>query len=158
MFKRLTRSSAGLQLSSNSTGSRILHEDRRVTAEEQVGQFLYDFLSYIAIGAAVFGIIAVSWIWRLYYSKDNPPPRSRLLMTLAVKNTLVMLCSVIIAALAVYRLAGGPPLWFSGALLVVVLILLEAVNGITVTYLWSLRRSRRRLRGRASPPPFEGGE
>jgi heme/copper-type cytochrome/quinol oxidase subunit 3 len=122
------------------------------------GTLIFDIASYVAIGAAVFGIIAVAWIWSLYFGKDNPHPRSKLLLVLATKNTLVMICSLIIAALAVYRLSGGPSLWFSGLLLVVVLIALEFTSGITVTYLFWLRRKRRRQLGKASPPPFATGD
>ena len=115
---------------------------------------LYDVLSWVVIVIAASGVVGTGWAWRLYFSDDNPAPRSRLLLVMCTVNTLVSVASIGFAVLAVIRLGGQSLGAIGGVILVVGVLILESVHLITVGYLWWLRRRRLQRNGKASPPPF----
>lgn len=118
---------------------------------------VYDAFSFLAVGIALFGSMATLWVWKLYLSnEDNPPPKSRLLLVIAFKDTLVTVADWVIAGLAVFRLSGNSLGNAGGIVLVVVLTFLMSAHTITVGYLFMLRRRRGAggTLGKRRPPPF----
>lgn len=119
---------------------------------------LLDAISLFVIAVAAISMLGTGWLWKLYLGPDNPSPRSKLLLVLAIKSTFMSLACVMIAVLAVVRLGGFSLGETGGLLLVAAIVLLELGHGVLIVYLFLLRRLRQLQTGTAMPPPFVPGD
>lgn len=121
---------------------------------------LLDIISYLVVLLTFLTSLGVVWMWKLYFGPDNAPtetlPRSRFLLVLCIKSTLIMIGEWPLAWLAVRRLDPTQPTLgvLGGFILVAVILDLAIAPLVTIGYLFWVRRRRLARDGRSSPPRF----